>query len=170
MKTNFSFFIFASLIWCVIEAGAQQNFKFHKEIRIDNSIYRYDTIHRIVYNRLNVLYKVQDSDDKCSFSVGEDLSSIEIPKKIFTKERITEIGNKNLPIVFYTDSTGQVKELKFFIKKCYNEITFTELRNLETEFKKHKFKLNIYCPGKEKKTVYSFSVILRFNRIYSEAK
>lgn len=170
MKTKFLFFIFASLIWCVIEASAQRNFKFHKEIKIDNIIYRYDTIHRIVYNRLNVLYKVQDSDDKCTFSVSEDLSNIEIPKKVFTKERITEIGNKNLPIVFYTDSTGQVKELKFFIKKCYNDITFRELRNLEAEFKKHKFKLNIYCPGKEKKTVYSFSVILRFNKIYSEVK
>ena len=68
--------------------------------------------------------------------------------KIFSDERKKELKGKILPMIIYSDSLGNVLEIKFSLRDI-SMITLEEVYALEKALLKYKFKMSNTCPGKK---------------------
>ena len=123
-----------------------------------DQVYVYDTLIRLIRNQKNHLDEINENvPNDCGWSVKMIESYNSIFDEIFSAERKKELKGQILPMIFYSDSSGNVLEVSFRVENI-SLLTLQEVNALENAFLKYKFKIINPCPEKK---YYLFSGIYR---------
>jgi hypothetical protein len=139
-------------------------------IKINNIIYFYSD--NKLYSSENK-FKDENTRIKCPyFYVNNEIPFSDVVKKVFSKERINELGsnNQSISLVMICSKRGNVKEVTFKLRgkvkigsKPNNEtISYEEISKFEDEIKNYQFKLTNTCDNVENYTIH---LLCNFNKI-----
>lgn len=121
-----------------------QNYFIEKKVQnrtftIGKKHFLYDSAQKTAKNIDNILLN-KDLSNNIRVSIETPVPIETIYKKVFSPQRIAEMGTSNLMIECLCDEDGKILETNFFLKKA-PLITGEELSLLEDELKQYSFRL-----------------------------
>ena len=121
------------------------------EQSIEDQVYIYGG--RNIQNKKNHL----KPENHCRFQVREIEPYMKIFEKVFSAERKKELNGKRFALFIYSDSSGNVLEVYFYLPDI-SMITLEEVYRIEKLFLDYKFEIQNACPDQK---YYMFSIIYR---------
>ena len=114
-----------------------------------DQVYVYDTLKHVIQNKKNYIYEIDENlPYYCEWNVTRIEPYDSIFDEIFSAERRKELKGVILPMLFISDSSGNVLEISFRVKNI-SMFTLQEVNALENAFLKYKFKIINPCPEKK---------------------
>ena len=114
-----------------------------------DQVYVYDTLRRVIQNKKNHLRGINENVPyECKWNVEVIEPYDSIFDEIFSAERKKELKGQTLPMIFYSDSLGNILEISFGVKNI-SMLRVGEVNALENAFLKYKFKIINPCPEKK---------------------
>jgi hypothetical protein len=107
------------------------------ERKIGTTVFVEDSAKLCLENKENKISKKKSHPSTASVTVMQYWE--DIYEKVFSKERAEQLADVRLQITCFIDSTGSVREVKFYIPKGYNKLKLSEFQAMENQFKACKF-------------------------------
>lgn len=144
MKNLYRLITFLLIIIAYSNMAVAQNYVIEKKIQnstliIGKKHYLYDSIQKTAKNMDNILLN-NDLPNDIRIKIEMPVPIETIYKKVFSPQRIADMGTSNLMIECLCDKEGNILETNFFLKKA-PLITGEELSLLEDELKQYSFRL-----------------------------
>lgn len=147
-----------TMLYFTDSAVAQTIYKVEKNVvnntlSINNKTYLYNKKDKVVRNSLNKVLNNKFYDNH-RIKV-ETITPIEdVYKKVFSSQRIKELGDSRIMIECLCTGAGKIVETNFYIKRA-PKITVEELSKLEDELKRYTFRVIGASPKQKYYKVYT---------------
>lgn len=141
-----------------VETAAQKIYKSY-----DDKSYVYDNTKKVIYNksRENCRDLIYSSD---GFSVNNAPLLSQIVSETLSAERLQQLKNEMMAIIFYCDTTGNVQSMQF-VFTVQPFLTVKEVADLESAFMKKQFSISY---SESPKTPVRFTIPCFFSRLLAE--
>lgn len=144
MKSLYKLIIFLIVTLTYSNIAIAQSYLIETKVKnntlnIGVKYYSYDSTQKIVKNTANILLN-KDLPNNVRVKIEMPTPVEAIYKKVFSSQRIAEMGTSNLMIECLCDKEGKILETNFYLRKA-PLITGEELSLLEEELKQYSFRL-----------------------------
>jgi hypothetical protein len=129
-------------------------------LTIGNKSYSYDWIQKAAKNNDNVLLN-KELPNSIHVKIEPPVPIENVYKKVFSSQRIAEMGTANLMVECLCNKTGKILETNFYLKES-PLVTGEELSLLEDELKQYSFRLQ---GASDTQQYYKIYLPCKFDRI-----